>query len=139
MTQQHLGPPVRVTHLHLIEPHVIAHDVKLQRSGASVAFDSVSVEGQRVSQLVAQRQGEAEVVLLSEAVQHVEHCAAGCFVGLQEHDVGVGPTGAQGGPLSIRGREDGVPSWLHSAGKHPKGREQPFTFTISVYSEESQS
>lgn len=49
-----------------------------------------------------------KVTLFSEAVQHVEHSAAGCFVGLEEHDVGVGLAGTQGGPLSIRGREYGA-------------------------------
>ena len=95
---------------------MIAHDVELHGSRTAVPFDPVSVEGQRVAQLVAQRQGEAEVSLLPEAVQHVEHGAAGRLVGLQEHDVGVRLTGAQGGPLSIRGREDGATSWMDTAG-----------------------
>lgn len=86
---------------------MIPHDVELDGSGTSVAFHPVSVEGQRVAQLVSQRQGEAEVVLVSEAVQHVEHRAAGRLVGLQEHDVSVGLTGTQRRPLSIRGSKDG--------------------------------
>lgn len=47
-------------------------------------------------------------MLLSKAVQHVEHSAARRLVGLQEHDVGVGSAGAQRRPLSIRGGEDGA-------------------------------
>lgn len=92
-----------LTHLHLIKPHVVAHDVELHHSGTPITLDSVGVEGQRVSQLVAQRQGEAEAVLFSEAVQHVEHRAAGRLVGLQEHDVVVGLTGTQRRALSVRG------------------------------------
>lgn len=96
---------------------MIPHDVELDGSGTSVAFDPVSVEGQRVAQLVSQRQGEAEAVLVSEAVQHVEHRAAGRLVGLQEHDVSVGLTGTQRRPLSIRGRKDGSCGWLDIAGE----------------------
>ncbi len=102
---------------------MIAHDVELHGSGTFVTFDPVSVEGQWIAQLVAQWQGEAEVTLLSKAVQHVEHCAASRLVGLEEHDVGVGLTGAQRGPLSIRGGEDGASSWLDTAGGQIKGME----------------
>lgn len=104
-------------YLWFVEPHVVAHDVELNGSGTSVTFDPVSVEQQRVAQLVAQRQGEAELMLVSEAVQHVEHRAAGRLVGFEEHDVGVGLTGAQWGALSIRGGEDGLYSWLDTAGE----------------------
>lgn len=82
---------------------MIAHDVELHSSRTSVTFDPVSIEGQRVTQLVAQWQGKAEVAFLSKAIQHVEHSAAGRLVGLKEHDVVVGLTGAQRRPLSIRG------------------------------------
>ena len=82
---------------------MIAHDVELNGSGTSITFDPVSIEGQRVAKLVAQWQGEAEIVLLTEAVQHVEHCAAGCLVCLEEHDVIMRLTGSQRGPLSITG------------------------------------
>lgn len=91
---------------------MIAHDVVLHGSSTSVTFNPVGVEWEWVSQLVAQWQGEAEVALLPKAVQHVEHRAAGCLVCLEEHDVGVGLTGAQRGPLGIRGREDGATSCL---------------------------
>lgn len=57
-------------------------------------------------------------MLLSEAVQHVEHRAACCLVSLEEHDVVVLLTGAQGGPLGIRGREDGASHWMHTVGQH---------------------
>jgi len=95
---------------------VIAHDVELHGPGTSVTFDPVGVEGERVAQLVAQWQGEAEVSLLPEARQHVEHGAAGRLVGLEEHDVGVGLTGAQRRALGISGREDGATSCLETAG-----------------------
>lgn len=95
---------------------MIPHDVELQGSGTSVTFDPVGVEGQRVAQLVAQRQGEAEASLLSEAVQHVEHGAAGRLVGLEEHDVGVRLAGAQRGTPGIRGQKDGASRWLDAAG-----------------------
>lgn len=104
-----------LTHLGLVEPHVVSHDVKLYCSGPSITFDPVGVEGQRVSQLVPEWQSEAKVPFLSKAVQHVEHSAAGRLVGLQEHDVSVGVTGAQGRTLSIRGREDGASSRLDAA------------------------
>lgn len=114
-----------LTHLWFIKSHVVAHDVELHSSGTSVTFDPVSVEGQWVAQLVAQRQGEVEVPLLPEAVQHVQHCAAGRLVGLEEHDVGVGTTGAQRRSLSIRGQEDGACSRLDAAGRQI---EEEFTF-----------
>lgn len=104
---------------------MVAHDVELHGSGASVTFDPVGVEGQRVAQLVAQRQGEAEVALLSEAVQHVEHGAAGRLVGLEEHDVGVRVTGAQRRTLSLRGHEDGARGRLGGAGGDGGKRCQP--------------
>ena len=105
-----------MTHLRLIKSHVMAQDVELHGSGASVTFDPMSIERQWVSKLVSHWEGEAEVALVPEAVQHVEHRAAGRLVGLQEHDVGVGLTEAQRGALSIRGQEDGVASWMHTAG-----------------------
>lgn len=111
------------SYLRPMKSHVIAHDVKLHDSGTSVTFDPVGVEGQWVAQLVAQWQGEAKVALLPKAIQHVEHGAAGCLVGLEEHDMGVGLAGAQRGALSIRGREDGATSWLDTAGGQVKGSE----------------
>lgn len=92
-----------IAHLQFVKSHVIAHDMELCDSRTSIAFDPVSVEGQRITQLVTHRQGKHEVALLSEAVQHVEHGAAGRLVGLEEHDVGVRLAGAQRGSLSIRG------------------------------------
>lgn len=77
--------------------------MELRESGTSVTFDPVSIERQRIAQLVAHRKGKVEVALLPEAVQHVEYGAAGRLVGLEEHDVGVGLAGAKRGPLSIRG------------------------------------
>lgn len=58
--------------------------------------------------MVAQWQSEMKVTLFSKAVQHVEHGAAGGFVGLEEHNVGVGLAGTQGGSLSVRGGEYGA-------------------------------
>lgn len=106
-----------LTHLLLIKSHVIAHDVELHSPGTSVTFDPVSIEGEWVAQLVAQWQGKAEITLLAKSVQHVEHSAAGRLVGLEKHDVGMGLTGAQRGPLSVRGGEDGACSWLNTAVK----------------------
>ncbi len=107
---------------------MVAHDVELDGSGTSVTFDPVSIEGQRVAQLVAQWQSEAKASLLSKAVQHVEYGAARCLVSLEEHDVGVGLTGAQRRPLNIMGGEDGASSWLNTAAGERK-REEHFTFT----------
>lgn len=95
--------PFCITHLWFVKPHVVAHNVELCDSRATVAFDPVGIEGQRIPQLVTHRQGKHEIALLSEAVQHVEHGAAGRLVGLEEHDVGVGLAGAQGGSLGVRG------------------------------------
>lgn len=92
-----------ITYLQFVKSHVIAHNMEVCDSGTSVAFNPVSIKGQRIAQLVTHGQGKAEVALLSEAVQHVEHGAAGCLVGLEEHNVGVGLAGAQRGSLSIRG------------------------------------
>lgn len=120
-------PPLASTspaHLWLIEPHVVAHDVELHDPGPLVTFDPVGVEGQRVSQLVAQREGEAQLVLLSEAVQHVEHRAAGRLVGLEEHDVGVGLAVAHRRPLGVRRREDGLRSRLDAAEEGGGARSQ---------------
>lgn len=91
-----------------MKSHVVAQNMELHDPGASVTFDPMCVESLWVAQLVAQWQSEVKVTLFSEAVQHVEHGAAGCFVRLEEHDVGVGLAGAQGWPLSIRGGEYGA-------------------------------
>lgn len=63
-------------------------------------------------------------MLLSKAVQHVEHSAARRLVGLQEHDVGVGSAGAQRGPLSIRGGEDGASHRVDTVGQR-RNKSQP--------------
>ena len=94
---------------------MVSHDVEVQDSGPLVTFDPVGVEQQGVPQLVAHRQGEAEAVLLAEAVEHVEDRAAGRLVGLQEHEVGVGPAGAQRGPLDVGGVEQQARSRLDAA------------------------
>lgn len=108
--------PHNATHLWPIESHVIAHDVELYHAWPPVPFDPVCVEEERVAKLIAQGQRKMQLSLLSEAVQHVENGAAGCFMGLQEHNVRVGPTRAHLGSTHIIGgqREDRTrPLWLH--------------------------
>lgn len=104
--------------------------MELCESGTSVTFDSVSIERQRIAQLVAHRQGKVEVALLPETVQHVEYGAAGRFVGLEEHDVGVRLAGAKRGFLSVRGREDGTSSWLNIAGRKEASQLEIATQTV---------
>lgn len=106
-----------------MKPHVVAHDVELNDTGALVTFDPVGVEQHGVTQLVAHRQGETETVLLAEAIQQVEDRAAGRLVRLQEHDVGAGPTGAQRGALRLRGGEECVRLRLDAA-EHEEERER---------------
>lgn len=123
------GPGLKA-YLNLVKSHVVGHDVELDCPGASVTFDPVCVEGQRVAQLVAQRQGQAKLPLFSKAIQHVEHSAAGRLVCLQEHDMSVRLTGAERGPLGIRGRENGASSWLHIAAHKQRQRKLVNVFIL---------
>ena len=101
---------------------MIPHDVELCDAGPPVTFDPVGVEGERVSKLVPQRQGEVQVALLAEAVQHVEHGAAGRLVRLQEHKVCVRPAGAQR-HVRRRQRERGTGTLrLDAGGRHGGNR-----------------
>ena len=110
-----LRPHARGPYLILIKSQVVRHDVVFGGSVAAVALDAVDVEGEGVAQDVAHGQGEVEAVLLAEAVEHVEDRAAGRLVGLQEHEVGVGPAGAQRGPLDVGGVEQQARSRLDAA------------------------
>lgn len=83
---QHIFP-----YLWLVKAHVVSHDVKLSYMGTSIPFDPLGYEGKWIAKLVAHWKGETQALLLTEAVEHVENGAAGCLVGLQEHDVSLGP------------------------------------------------
>lgn len=69
-------------------------------------------------------------MLLSEAVQHIEHSAARRLVGLEEHDVGVGSTGAHRGPLNIRGGEDRASHRVDAVGQR---RNKSYPYVQKVY------
>lgn len=93
---QHLFP-----YLWLVKAHVVSHDVELSYMGTPVPFDPLGYEGEWIAKLVAHWKGETQAMLLTKAVKHVENGAAGCLVGLQKHDVCLGPAGAQRRPLTI--------------------------------------
>lgn len=85
---------------------MVPHDVKLGYMGTPVPCDPLGYEGERIAKLVAHWEGKKQALLLTEAVEHVENGAAGCLVGLQEHDVCLGPARAKRRPLScLRKRE----------------------------------
>lgn len=72
--------------------------------GTSVPFDPLGYEGEWIAKLVAHWEGETQALLFTKTIEHVENGAAGCLVSLQEHDVCLGPAGAQRRPLSIVGK-----------------------------------
>lgn len=73
-------------HLRRVEAHVITDDVEAHPR--PVVFDLGALEKRRIEKVVsAAGEGKLEPMLLSKTEEEVEEGAAGCLVGLQEHDV----------------------------------------------------
>lgn len=73
-------------HLRRVEAHVITDDVEAHPG--PVVFDLGALEKRRIKKVVsAAGEGKFEPMLLSKTEEDVKEGAAGCLVGLHEHDV----------------------------------------------------
>lgn len=60
----------------------------IEAHSRSVVFNLGALEERRIEEVIsAVREGKFKPVLLSKAEKDVEEGAAGCFVGLHEHDI----------------------------------------------------
>lgn len=76
-------------HFRRIEAHVITDYVEAHPR--PVVFDLGALEKSGIKKVIsAAGEGKFESMLLSKTDENVKECAAGCFVGLHEHDIHFG-------------------------------------------------